>query len=156
MNKGRVSLILGFKSPRLYAKQKATLKGDFLFWRSRWDKYCVAILAACPPKLCEFRYRTAQHFAKNQSTGLIFFTQNALLGFKSPRLYAKQKATLKGDFLFWRSRWDLNPRAATNGNTISNRARYDHFDTTPYILATLLLYQLKFNKSITKFEFLEN
>lgn len=35
--------------------------------------------------------------------------------------------------LLWRSRWDLNPRAAHHGNTISNRARYGHFDTTPYI-----------------------
>ena len=26
----------------------------------------------------------------------------------------------------------MNPRAAHHGNTISNRARYDHFDTTPY------------------------
>ena len=32
----------------------------------------------------------------------------------------------------WRSRRDLNPRAAYGDNTISNRARYDHFDTTPY------------------------
>ena len=32
---------------------------------------------------------------------------------------------------FWRRWWDLNPRAAHHGNTISNRARYDHFDTSP-------------------------
>ena len=30
----------------------------------------------------------------------------------------------------WRSRRDSNPRAR-EGYTISNRARYDHFDTTP-------------------------
>ena len=34
--------------------------------------------------------------------------------------------------LFWRSRRDSNPRAAFDGYTISSRARYDHFDTTPY------------------------
>ena len=33
---------------------------------------------------------------------------------------------------FWRSGRDLNPRAAFDGNTISSRARYDHFDTTAY------------------------
>ena len=32
---------------------------------------------------------------------------------------------------FWRRRWDLNPRARFADNTISNRARYDHFDTSP-------------------------
>ena len=35
--------------------------------------------------------------------------------------------------LLWRRWWDLNPRAAHHGNTISNRARYDHFDTSPFI-----------------------
>ena len=28
----------------------------------------------------------------------------------------------------------MNPRAAHHDNTISNRARYDHFDTSPYII----------------------
>ena len=32
--------------------------------------------------------------------------------------------------LEWRRRWDSNPRALS-GNTISSRARYDHFDTSP-------------------------
>ena len=31
----------------------------------------------------------------------------------------------------WRSGRDSNPRAAHHGNTISSRARYDLFDTTP-------------------------
>lgn len=34
----------------------------------------------------------------------------------------------------WRSGRDSNPRAAHHGNTISSRARYDLFDTTPYEL----------------------
>ena len=34
----------------------------------------------------------------------------------------------------WRSGRDLNPRAAFDDNTISSRARYDHFDTTASIL----------------------
>lgn len=41
-------------------------------------------------------------------------------------------------FLCWRSGRDLNPRAAFDGNTISSRARYDHFDTTPYSVSTAL------------------
>ena len=52
---------------------------------------------------------------------------------------------------FWRRWWDLNPRAAHHGNTISNRARYDHFDTSPNIRpltqATIILYQQIDNKS---------
>ena len=34
----------------------------------------------------------------------------------------------------WRSRRDSNPRAAFDDYTISSRARYDLFDTTPYIV----------------------
>ena len=41
----------------------------------------------------------------------------------------------KGRLSFWRSGRDLNPRAAFDGNTISSRARYDHFDTTAYEIA---------------------
>lgn len=46
---------------------------------------------------------------------------------------ARQKKTpdtnVSGVFTFWRSGRDSNPRAAFDGHTISNRARYDHFDT---------------------------
>lgn len=47
-------------------------------------------------------------------------------------LCIKEKETIRKSSL-WRSRRDLNPRAAYGDNTISNRARYDHFDTTPYM-----------------------
>ena len=36
-------------------------------------------------------------------------------------------------FLFWRSRRDLNPRYPFGVHTISSRARYDHFDTAPWV-----------------------
>ena len=44
---------------------------------------------------------------------------------------------------FWRSGRDSNSRAGFAGNTISSRARYDHFDTTAYRYAQQreLLYQ---------------
>ena len=32
----------------------------------------------------------------------------------------------------WRKRWDSNPRAR-EGYLISSQARYDHFDTLPYV-----------------------
>ena len=35
-------------------------------------------------------------------------------------------------FSLWRSRRDSNPRYAFDVHTISSRARYDRFDTTPY------------------------
>ena len=34
---------------------------------------------------------------------------------------------------FWRSRRDLNPRYPFGVHTISSRARYDHFDTAPWV-----------------------
>ena len=39
---------------------------------------------------------------------------------------------------FWRSRRDSNSRYAFGVHTISSRARYDHFDTTPYSVSTAL------------------
>ena len=39
---------------------------------------------------------------------------------------------------FWRRRWDSNPRTLAD-QTISSRSRYDHFDTSPYMTASLLL-----------------
>ncbi len=44
----------------------------------------------------------------------------------------QKKAHRKVCFSFWRSRRDSNSRAAFGDYTISSRARYDHFDTTPY------------------------
>ena len=34
----------------------------------------------------------------------------------------------------WRKRWDSNPRARED-YLISSQARYDHFDTAPYMLS---------------------
>ena len=39
-------------------------------------------------------------------------------------------------FIFWRSRRDLNPRYPFGVHTISSRARYDHFDTAPYLVVS--------------------
>ncbi len=37
----------------------------------------------------------------------------------------------QGVLLFWRKRWDSNPRTLA-GQLISSQSRYDHFDTLPY------------------------
>ncbi len=39
--------------------------------------------------------------------------------------------------LLWRKRWDSNPRARED-YLISSQARYDHFDTLPYIFSAFL------------------
>ena len=51
---------------------------------------------------------------------------------------AKTKGHLQGVLLFWRKRGDSNPWARED-YTISNRARYDHFDTLPYYVFILKL-----------------
>ena len=49
-------------------------------------------------------------------------------------LQHKNKTSPKGEVLFlWRSRRDLNPRYPFGVHTISSRARYDHFDTAPWV-----------------------
>lgn len=46
----------------------------------------------------------------------------------------KKSRNPHGYWIFqWRKRWDSNPRAR-EGYLISSQARYDHFDTLPYIL----------------------
>ena len=49
---------------------------------------------------------------------------------KNPRNHCTVR--LLGLFIFWRSGRDSNPRYAFDVHTISSRARYDRFDTTPY------------------------
>ena len=63
----------------------------FFVWRRRREAYCFAIRPACPPKLFEFRYRTAQHLPTKQSGGLFCYTANAPLEFKSLLFYAPLK-----------------------------------------------------------------
>ena len=61
--------------------------------------------------------------------------------FRSPRgifypySFSKQKKKTPAiaRVLMWRSRRDSNPRYAHHVHTISNRARYGHFDTAPHI-----------------------
>ena len=68
--------------------------------------------------------------------GRIYFART----FQSPKGRAtngsetqeKMRLVETSRIFFWRSRRDSNPRAAFDDNTISSRARYDHFDTTPY------------------------
>ena len=50
-------------------------------------------------------------------------------------LLKKQKAPIKGCFLFLRRRWDSNPRTGYSPvYPISSRGRYDRFDTPPCML----------------------
>ena len=45
----------------------------------------------------------------------------------------KKSRNPHGYWIFrWRKRWDSNPRAR-EGYLISSQARYDHFDTLPYM-----------------------
>ena len=49
--------------------------------------------------------------------------------------------------LFWRKRWDSNPRALAD-NRISSAARYDHFDTLPYKIVGVI------GENVTRFRVL--
>ena len=58
----------------------------------------------------------------------------ARVGLSNPPFFIKKKKPIQMDgFSFWRSRRDLNPRYPFGVHTISSRARYDHFDTAPYV-----------------------
>ena len=60
--------------------------------------------------------------------------------------------------IIWRSRRDLNPRYPFGVHTISSRARYDHFDTAPYLVvsqSTCLYYPKDRHLSRVIFTFLQ-
>ncbi len=92
---------------------------------------------------------------RKQSTGLFSAILPARYAhakwgvYSNPFFLCAKKRDALCRLFFWRSGRDLNPRAAFDGNTISSRARYDHFDTTAYSLGcsktAYLLYQNSFN-----------
>ena len=68
--------------------------------------------------------------------------------------FVEKKHPLSGRqrvFLFWRKRWDSNPRALSD-NRISSAARYDHFDTLPHcrLLTTFHIISYLFKKVNSK------
>ena len=68
-------------------------------------------------------------------TGDVICHRHITTGLRISPVFCKNKRHPKGCLCFWRSRRDSNSRAAFGDYTISSRARYDHFDTTPYSLA---------------------
>ena len=55
--------------------------------------------------------------------------------YSNPTSNAEKKNLIHTDevLFIWRSRRDLNPRYPFGVHTISSRARYDHFDTAPWV-----------------------
>ena len=75
------------------------------------------------------KWPTTCALSAQQPTGLLRQDFESLL-----LLFRQKQNHPIGWFCFWRSRRDSNSRAAFGDYTISSRARYDHFDTTPYSL----------------------
>ena len=108
-----------------------------LFWekyrcqpeKRRWKR---ALAERICPKRENARFESGQTLW-NSDLHLWFERKNP--GLKKPGngwcawLFTRRIYTVS---LIWRSGRDLNSRAAFDGNTISSRARYDHFDTTAY------------------------
>lgn len=112
-------------------------KGCLFFWRSIATALPVALflMIVCAWNAQE-GFSTAErdvppaHRSQNRcAVGLRFWRPTS-----NPSLKRKNRHP-KGCLFFWRSGRDLNPRAAFDDNTISSRARYDHFDTTAYEIA---------------------
>ena len=60
--------------------------------------------------------------------------QTIAFDYSNPSVTYKINPHPKGwGFILWRSRRDLNPRYPFGVHTISSRARYDHFDTAPWL-----------------------
>mgnify|MGYP007049994434 FL=1 len=84
--------------------------------------------------LCGFLAETVGFYprAKKHATGMFFPACGPSSCFHLHLSTAKQRTPTSGwCSLFWRKRWDSNPRAR-EGYLISSQARYDHFDTLPY------------------------
>ncbi len=84
--------------------------------------------------LCGFLAETVGVYprAKKHATGMFFPACGPSSCSHLHLSTAKQRTpTSSWCSLFWRKRWDSNPRAR-EGYLISSQARYDHFDTLPY------------------------
>ena len=66
--------------------------------------------------------------------------------------HQKTKHPMKGCFVFWRRRWDSNPRAVA-GKLISSQPRYDRFDTSPWELCHYISRLQKNQAPMEKFKF---
>ena len=99
-------------------------------------RYCrreILCFAQCEVKRAAHARR---HFTMRSITSL---RQQLLVPQGTLRSPEKKKAdAFASAFLFWRSRRDLNPRYPFGVHTISSRARYDHFDTAPYLVGVAI------------------
>ncbi len=95
--------------------------GVFIFWRKRWDSLGALLRAPTRPRR---RKRAPGAFPSVRYADSLLF--------ESLRFYIKSVRRPSGALRFWRKRWDSNPRDLAI-YLISSQARYDHFDTLPYI-----------------------
>ena len=101
-----------------------------------WNNFLAEIVKYLPPptalvdvkwNLPTFAPANISHLRSKYFTAKLFhLPERANFVEKSTHCLGRQMCAF-----FWRRRRDSNPRAAHHGNTISNRARYDHFDTSP-------------------------
>ena len=68
---------------------------------------------------------------KNSPQDCFYLALLGTVAFESRRLFSPKQKTPEG-VLFWRRRWDSNPRYR-EVQLISSQSRYDHFDTSPYM-----------------------
>ena len=116
----------GFRISPVFCKNKRHPKGCLCFWRSRRDSLAFSPLGGA-------KIEVAANICAggcNSPQGCCDRTSNP-----SSDDSAKSKGRPFRRPYFWRSRRDSNSRAAFGDYTISSRARYDHFDTTPYSLS---------------------
>ena len=105
-----------------------------------WQAGDVTVRAGIQPFPASGNLRLDFRFAKMRTTATSCRVLNPGI------VSAKTKGHLQGVLLFWRKRGDSNPWARED-YTISNRARYDHFDTLPYFRLPVrkrLLYSIFF------------
>ena len=118
-----VSLRLPTRSnPTLnFHKQKAYTRVDIGFlWRRRWGIAVSHKWESLGKISNEMRSKFVPNFVQILSSQSI------------------KKATTRVAFLYWRRRWDSNPRPS-RGIMISSHVRYDHFDTSPYLIIIILI-----------------
>ena len=93
--------------------------------RSRWDDAAAAspcVIRPCSIAAADFAARTCHRH--------VLVSPLTLSGFES-HIKKEVPTPLVWVLLFWRSRWDSNPRAVAR-KLISSQPRYDHFDTAAY------------------------
>ena len=121
---------VAFESHRLFSPKQKTPEGVFVLAETVFVLLVISppapFFAAC------FTVITSSTLSLKTVRRTVFTSLCSARSPSNPTVSFRQNKKRPKAFLFWRRRWDSNPRYR-EVQLISSQSRYDHFDTSPYM-----------------------